>query len=94
MMSNDAQVKLPRQMPGGSTTNKHPLLWLIEHKLGERSKRQLAIEIGVRAQTFYGWERECEQDRHFLLPSLRARKIADFFKVKPALLRPDLWGNA
>jgi DNA-binding XRE family transcriptional regulator len=84
-------VKLPRQMPGGKTTNKHPLCWLIDNKLGERSKRQLALAIGVRAQTLYGWERVAETDRHFLLPSLRARRIADYFKVSPALLRPDLW---
>jgi len=86
-------VKLPRKMPGGKSTNKHPLIWLIENKLGERSKRALALTIGVRAQTLYGWEREAEAyPRTFLLPGPRARAIAEFFKVPPALLRPDLWG--
>lgn len=84
-------VKLPRQMPDGSTTRKHPLRWLIENKLGEDSKRQLAIAIGVRAQTFYGWERQAEADRNFLLPGPRALRIAAYFKVSPGLLRPDLW---
>lgn len=89
----DATVKLPRQMPGGVKTNKHPLCWLLANKLGERSKRHLAIAVGVRAQTLYGWERVAEQHpRHFLLPAPRARAIADYFKVSPALLRPDLWG--
>jgi DNA-binding XRE family transcriptional regulator len=89
----DIKVKLPRQMPGGVKTNKHPLLWLIDNKLGERSKRQLAIAIGVRAQTLYGWERKAEAEpRHFLLPGPRARQIAAYFKVPPELLRPDLWG--
>jgi hypothetical protein len=89
----DRQVKLPRQMPGGVKTNKHPLCWLIDNKLGERSKRSLAIAIGIRAQTLYGWERQAEAEpRHFLLPAPRARAIAEFFKVQPGLLRPDLWG--
>jgi len=89
----DKQTKLPRQMPGGKVTNKHPLCWLMENKLGERSKRQLAIAIGVRAQTLYGWERIAEaHPRHFLLPGVRARRVAEFFDVSPALLRPDLWG--
>ena len=88
----DATVKLPRQMPGGKVTNKHPLCWLIDNMLGKRSKRQLAIAIGIRAQTLYGWERRAEAEpRHFLLPSLRARLIADYFEVPPGLLRPDLW---
>jgi hypothetical protein len=86
-------VKLPRKMPGGKVTNKHPLVWLIDNKLGKRSKRQLAIAMGVRAQTLYGWERDAEAaPRHFLLPGPRARLMADFFEVHPALLRPDLWG--
>ena len=89
----DANVKLPRKMPGGKSTNKHPFLWLLDNKLGERSKRSLAVAIGIRAQTLYGWERLAEQHpRHFLLPAPRARQIAEFFKVQPALLRPDLWG--
>ena len=92
-MKTQKPVKLPRKMPGGSNTNKHPLSWLIENKLGERSKRQLAIAIGIRAQTLYGWERMAEAaPRHFLLPGPRARQIAEYFKVSPALLRPDLWG--
>ena len=91
---NDAKsVKLPRKMPGGRSTNKHPLCWLIDNKLGERSKRQLAIAVGVRAQTLYGWERGAEA-APAALPAAgpRARAIADYFKVSPALLRPDLWG--
>jgi len=86
------EVKLPRLMPGGKITTKHPLCWLMDNRLDGRSKRQLALAIGVRAQTLYGWERRAEQEpRQFLLPGPRALAIADYFKVSPGLLRPDLW---
>ena len=71
----------------------HPLTTLIEilTQRGE-SKRHLAVTIGVRAQTLYGWERDALAKPHtFLLPATRALQIAKYFGVNPGFLRPDLW---
>ena len=90
-MISDTKLKFANQKPGKGG-RQHPLNFLIANKLDGRSKRQLALDIGIRAQTLYGWEREArENPRTFLLPSIRARQIAEWFGVKPALLRPDLW---
>jgi DNA-binding XRE family transcriptional regulator len=85
-------IELPKAMPGGKTTPGHPLLWLMDFKMKDRTKSDLAREMGIRPQSLYKWERYCKTDRNFPLPGLRAAQIAKFFRVKPALLRPDLFG--
>jgi DNA-binding XRE family transcriptional regulator len=86
-------IKLPREMPGGKTTSSHPLIWLMREKLGEdRKNSDLARHLDVRPQSLYKWERLCKADRNFPLPIANAKKIAEFFNVKPALLRPDIFG--
>lgn len=83
-------------MPNGARTTSHPLVYLMQNKLIEPdNKSTLARALGVRPQSIYKWERACRKDRNFPLPVLRARQIADFFKVSPTMFRPDFpWGGA
>ena len=94
-----AIIKLPREMPDGKTTTLHPLTWLMREKLGEPrnedglpNKSDLARHLDVRPQSLYKWERLCKADRNYPLPIIRAKEIAAFFGVKPALFRPDIFG--
>lgn len=79
---------LPRAMPGGKTTKKHPLLWLIDQHPDE-PKSQLAHHMGVRPQTLFKWLAHCREDRNFSLPLERAIQIARYYDVPVGLLRPD-----
>lgn len=92
-MISKSKLKFPTQARGaGKGSRQHPLNRLIETKMDGRSKRQLAISMGVAAQTLYGWEREArENPRTFLVPAVRAKQMAEWFRVNPKVLRPDLF---
>lgn len=83
-------MKLPTTMPDGKRTTKHPLLWCLENKMGERNKSDLARAMGVRPQSLYKWQAEARADRHFPLPLKRAIQAADFFGVPVTLFRDDV----
>ena len=89
-----ADIKLASTvMPDGKTTRMHPLVWLMKEKLGEdRNKSDLARHLQVAPQSLYKWERLCRGDRNYPLPIPRAMQIAKFFRVKPGLFRPDIFG--
>ena len=85
-------VKLSTTMPDGSKTKKHPLLWLFATKLtAEGDNTKLANRLGIAPQTMSKWKASCAMDRHFLLPALRAKQIAEACNVPPSLLRPDVF---
>jgi DNA-binding XRE family transcriptional regulator len=91
-VSRLAVVTLSKDMPGGKKTTDHPLVWLVREKMGERNKSDLARHLDVRPQSLYKWERLCRGDRNYPLPIPRAMQIAKFFRVKPGLFRPDIFG--
>lgn len=82
-------LKLPTTMPDGKKTRKHPLLWCLEERLGDRTKSDAARMMGVKPQSLYKWERLCREDRNFPLPLLRAMQLGKFFGVPHTLFRPD-----
>ena len=87
------KLALTHDMPKGQTTKGHPLIWLLANKMPrDATKSDLARSLGVAPQSLYKWERLCRADRNFPLPTLRAAQIAAFFKVKPAMFRPDAFG--
>jgi len=91
-MKTTKPVKLPFVMPNGARIRKHPLLWLYDTKLnndGDNSK--LAAKLDIAPQTLSKWKARCATDRHFLLPALRAKQIAEYCGVPPSLLRPDVF---
>lgn len=67
------------------------LLDLIENRLGERPKSALAEHMGVRPQSLYKWLACARADSAFMLPPVRARQVAEFFRVAPSRLRPDVF---
>jgi DNA-binding XRE family transcriptional regulator len=88
--SRQPQLKLPVTMPDGSRAKGHPLLHFMGKKLIEGgTKTDVAKVLGVRPQSLYKWERECRQNRNFPLPVLRAKQLASYFNVPPAVFRPD-----
>lgn len=85
-------VKLPSTMPDGTKTKKHPLLWLFDKKLtNEGDNSALARKMDIAPQSLSKWKARCALDRHFLLPALRAKQIAEYCGVPPSLLRPDVF---
>ena len=72
-----------------TNAGQHPLLLLLEKRRTPQVK--LAAAIGVTPQSLNKWLRLCRADPAFKLPALRAKLIATFFRVNPALLRPDLF---
>jgi hypothetical protein len=92
MNKDPRTVKLPATMPDGSRTTKHPLLWLYATKLKEPGDNtKLATKLDIAPQTLSKWKARCALDRHFLLPALRAKQIAEYCGVPPSLLRPDVF---
>jgi len=84
-------LKLPHIIDG-QRTKLHPLLWCLKNRMpvGENLS-DLARAMGVRPQSLYKWMRKCESNRHFSLPALRARIMGDYFRVPPAIFRPDVF---
>jgi DNA-binding XRE family transcriptional regulator len=94
--NNPDKLKLPRLMPDGRMTAKHPLLWCLANRMRQNDdkpdkKVRLAEFMGVAPQSLYKWERECEADRNFSVPAERAAQMARYFNVSPTLFRPDLY---
>ena len=93
MNKDPRTVKLPATMPDGTRTTKHPLLWLYARaplsQPGGNTK--MAMKLGIAPQTLSKWKARCALDRHFLLPALRAKQIAEYCGVPPSLLRPDVF---
>jgi hypothetical protein len=88
--SRQPVLKLASVMPNGKRTTLHPMTWLMrEREMTTTEKTALAKSMGIKPQSLYKWELACALDRNFPLPILRARQIADYFKVKPDLFRPD-----
>jgi len=87
------RVDLPRVTPEGRRTDLHPLAWLVKHRMPEEcSKADAARAAGVDVHSFYIMLRQADDDpRHYPVPSIRARKLARFFSVRPAYLRPDVF---
>lgn len=94
--SRQPVLELPVRMPDGTMSKGHPLLHLMERHTadGVSVKARVAETLGVRPQSLYKWERECRNNRNFPLPVLRAKQLADFFKVPPSVLRPDAFKGA
>jgi hypothetical protein len=82
-------VKLPSTLPDGKRIKDHPLVWCVNHKMGDRNKSDLSRHMGVRPQSLYKWLAEGRKDRHYLMPMPRAAQAAEFFGVHPKLFRPD-----
>lgn len=82
-------VKLTTTMPDGTRIRQHPLLWLMTRV--PVNKSDLTRAMGVRPQSLYKWLAKCRDDRHFLIPALRAAQAAQFFGVHPSVLRPDVF---
>ena len=95
--SRQPLLELPRIMPNGPHTSSHPLLWLLARHLErypDTNKSDIARRMEVDVHALYKWERACRDDRNFPLPVLRAKQLADIFKVSPATFRPDFpWGK-
>jgi hypothetical protein len=88
--SRQPVIDLPTKMPRGNETDQHPLVWLLENKMPKgANKSTVAAALGIRPQSLYKWEAAAAVNRNFPVPVLRAKQLAAFFKVKPALLRPD-----
>jgi DNA-binding XRE family transcriptional regulator len=80
-------------LTNGKTGKVHPLLWLVDNKLPKGSnKSDLARHLGCAPQSLYKWERLAKADHNFPLPVPRALQIAKYFRVKPGLFRPDIFG--
>jgi hypothetical protein len=93
-MSRQPVLTLPRVMPDGTKTTKHPLIWLMDQRLPEdANKSTVARALGIAPQSLYKWEAACRRDRNFPIPVARARQIGEYFGVPPAILRPDIYGS-
>jgi len=93
-MSRQPVLVLPRVMPDGTRTTKHPLVWLLDQRMPEdTNKSTVASALGIRPQSLYKWEAACRRDRNFPIPVARARQLGVYFDVSPALLRPDIYGD-
>lgn len=82
-------LELPTEV-NGKQIEVHPLLWAMENRMPkDASKSDVARTLGVRPQSLYKWERACRKDRNFPVPILRAKQLAEVFRINPAVLRPD-----
>jgi hypothetical protein len=88
--SRQPVLKLPRTMPDGTVTTRHPLAWAMANRLpGDLTKSDIARRLDIQPQSLYKWEAACRADRNFPIPILRAKQLAEIFQVTPALFRPD-----
>jgi len=67
----------------------HPLI----HALRAQgvTQRELARMIGVRQQSVALWVSAARRDLNYLVPAKRVRAISACLKVRPEVLRPDLF---
>jgi hypothetical protein len=88
--SRQPKLKLPLIEVNGKRSTLHPLTALMRLRgMTTKDKTALAASMGIKPQSLYKWELACAVDRNFPIPVLRARQLADFFKVPPATFRPD-----
>ena len=85
-------IRNATQAPDGSPLRMHPLLWCVQHRLGQRHKSDAARVLGITPQSLYILLGKCKQ-RSTLVPATWARPLARFFGVNPAFLRPDLYAE-
>jgi hypothetical protein len=79
-------VRLPK---GKDTPRTHPLLLALT--ASGKTQSDVARALKVTPQSMAVWVRRCKDRPNYLLPAERVPQLSTLLKVKPHVLRPDLY---